>query len=165
MHQYSHFFQTLHDEKNPVGILGRGTHYSVFRAVVWHDELGKILDKARFHDFAVIWDEDHDERVIQVVERLYQMNLLPMTCFIGERKGCLSLIMNEETKKHLDSSQIKSHERTIKTVTPEEDYWTVSIMTLSDGNISIINDHNEKVIQYLSTISMLWKLGSKTILP
>ena len=37
MTQYSQFFQTLHDELTPTGTLGRGTHYSILRAVVFHD--------------------------------------------------------------------------------------------------------------------------------
>ena len=78
MRTYSPFFQTLYDEQAPVGHLGRGTHYSVLRAAVFHDELGEILPEnrykgphAKFHDFAVIWDEDHDKRVIEVIEQIY----------------------------------------------------------------------------------------------
>lgn len=62
------FFHTLHDEPGRVGSLGRGTHYSVLRAVIWEPE-------PRFHDFAVIWDEDHDTRIIGVLEQLYVRRL------------------------------------------------------------------------------------------
>ena len=31
--RYSHFFSTLYDETEPVGTLGRGTHYSVLRSL------------------------------------------------------------------------------------------------------------------------------------
>ncbi len=54
---YCHFFQTLYDETHPVGNLGRGTHYSVLRAPVWHDELLNRIARCAFLDFAVIWDE------------------------------------------------------------------------------------------------------------
>ena len=63
MKQYSPFFSTLHDEDGPVGHLGGGTHYSVLRAVLWEPE-------PAFHDFAVVWDEDHDLRVVWVLEQM-----------------------------------------------------------------------------------------------
>ena len=62
MRKYSDFFKTLHDEQAPTGTLGRGTHYSILRAVAFGDSEGKMLGSARFADFAVIWDEDHDDR-------------------------------------------------------------------------------------------------------
>ena len=65
MRKYSEFFQTLHDEVPPYRNFGRGTHYSVLRAVVFGDSEGNLLGNARFQDFAVVWDEDHDERVIE----------------------------------------------------------------------------------------------------
>src|SRR4051812_20247485 len=71
MQKYSEFFQTLHDEQAPVGYLGRGTHYSILRAVVFSDSLAKPLFDARFLDFAVIWDEDHDARIIEPIQKLY----------------------------------------------------------------------------------------------
>ena len=35
--QYSTLFSCLYDEPDPVGQLGRGTHYSVMRSVEWLD--------------------------------------------------------------------------------------------------------------------------------
>ena len=70
MQAYSDFFQTLHDETSPTGYLGRGTHCSVLRAVVFHDPMGKPLPEGQFTDFAVIWDEDHDTRVIEPIEEI-----------------------------------------------------------------------------------------------
>lgn len=77
-HQMSYcpFLQTLHDDTRPVGNLGRGTHYSVLRAPVWHDELLNRLDRCAFLDFAVIWDEDHDDRVIDAIMMFYVAGLL-----------------------------------------------------------------------------------------
>jgi predicted nucleic acid-binding protein len=56
MQTYSPYFKTLYDQPEPIGRLGRGTHYSVLRC----------LGLSGFHDFAIIWDEDHDKRVIAV---------------------------------------------------------------------------------------------------
>ena len=93
---YSQFFETLHDETHPVGSLGRGTHYSVFRAVTWHDTFLNPLPKAEFLNFAVIWDEDHDTRVVKVVHTLCFEGLLAPVRLIGERKGRLTVLVAPE---------------------------------------------------------------------
>jgi hypothetical protein len=72
MRSYSDFFKTLHDETGPTGYLGRGTHYSVLRAIVFHDPSGRVLPQGQFADFAVIWDEDHDTRVMKPIEEIYR---------------------------------------------------------------------------------------------
>jgi hypothetical protein len=76
MQTYSDFFKTLHDETSPTGYLGRGTHHSVLRALVFHDPMGKPLPEGQFADFAVIWDEDHDTRVMEPIEEIYRRGLV-----------------------------------------------------------------------------------------
>lgn len=93
---YSPFLQTLHDQTHPIGKLGRGTHYSVLRAPIWQSALLKPLRQGAFLDFAVIWDEDHDDRVIGVIEDLYFNTLLSPVRFIGERKGTLWVLLDEK---------------------------------------------------------------------
>jgi hypothetical protein len=56
---YAPFFQTLHDETQPAGHLGRGTHYSVLQVPIWHDEGLNPLPQAALLDFAII---DHPRR-------------------------------------------------------------------------------------------------------
>ena len=92
MQTYCDFFQTLHDETSPVGYLGRGTHCSVLRAVVFHDPLGNPLSEGRFADFAVIWDEDHDVRVMEPIQEIYRRGLLPSFVMFGEHKGSFTAI-------------------------------------------------------------------------
>src|SRR5688572_1906398 len=79
---YSKLFACLYDEPAPVGNLGRGTHYSVMRSVEWLDVVRRPLPLPEIHDFAVIWDEDHDSRVIEAVERIYMAGLLSPIQFI-----------------------------------------------------------------------------------
>src|SRR5262245_36988079 len=83
MQTYSDFFKTLHDERSPTGYLGRGTHCSILRAVVFHDEHETPLPSGEFTDFAVIWDEDHDVRVIESIEKIYRLGLLPCFLMLG----------------------------------------------------------------------------------
>jgi hypothetical protein len=93
MQTYSDFFKTLHDETSPTGHLGRGTHYSVLRAVVFHDPMGNALSEGQFADFAVIWDEDHDTRVMEPIEEIYRRGLLSSSLMFGEHKGTLTAIL------------------------------------------------------------------------
>jgi hypothetical protein len=96
MQQYADFFRTLHDETGPVGRLGRGTHYSVMRAAVFHDALGRSLRKARLTDFAIIWDEDHDMRVMDVIGEIYRRGLLSSFFMFGERKGMFTAVLSDK---------------------------------------------------------------------
>jgi hypothetical protein len=96
MQRYSDFFKTLHDETNPTGYLGRGTHCSILRAVVFHDPAGKPLPEGQFADFAVIWDEDHDVRVMEPIEEIYRRGLLSSFLMFGERKGSFTAILSNK---------------------------------------------------------------------
>jgi len=96
MRTYSDFFKTLHDETGPTGYLGRGTHYSVLRAVVFHDHMGKPLAEGQFADFAVIWDEDHDARVMEPIEQIYGRGLLSSFLMFGERQGSFTVILSNK---------------------------------------------------------------------
>ena len=71
MKLYSPFFQTLHDERSPAGHLGDGTHASILRAMVFSDPYQRPLSGGIEVDFAVIWDADHDTRVIKAVEAYF----------------------------------------------------------------------------------------------
>jgi hypothetical protein len=96
MQTYSDFFKTLHDETSPTGYLGRGTHYSVLRAVVFHDPMGKPLPEGQFADFAVIWDEDHDTRVMEPIEEIYRRGMLSSFLMFGEHKGSFTAIISNK---------------------------------------------------------------------
>ncbi len=96
MQTYSDFFKTLHDETSPIGYLGRGTHYSVLRAAVFHDPMGKPLPEGQFADFAVIWDEDHDTRVMEPIEEIYRRGMLSSFLMFGEHKGSFTAILSNK---------------------------------------------------------------------
>ncbi len=157
MKKYSEFFQTLHDESKPTGHLGRGTHYSILRALVWHDNLGNPTKEAKYLDFAVIWDEDHDERVIEAIEKMYIEGLLTSAIFIGERKGHLSVICHK--------IPFSSYEQKISSIADGklDDSWGSEVTNINDEEQGIINDNYENVRLYLRNLDMLWKLGIKDI--
>lgn len=157
MKTYSDFFKTLHDEQSPTGYLGRGTHHSVLRAVVFHDASGKHLPRAQFMDFAVIWDEDHDDRVIEPIEKIYRCGLLPRFVMFGERKGSLTAVLADGSRAH-------ALEAALNTVTQHldsGDEWPARVVELENAAGLIIDDSAERTSLYLRNIVMLWNLGLK----
>jgi hypothetical protein len=160
METYSHFFQTLHDEQSPAGYLGRGTHASILRAVVFHDPRCEPLKVGHFADFAVIWDEDHDRRVIQAIERIYQLGFLGSFGIIGERKGILYALVNGPVQ----GLQRPYLERQLHAVAQGmDDPWSSSLDFSEYNPNRIIDDDYRKVGLYLDNLKMLWNLGVKKI--
>jgi len=92
---YSALFNTIYDETQPVGEIGRGTHYSILRAAQSLDLKLEPEIQITAQDFGVIWDEDHDDRIMDVIEELYIQNLLAPILFIGERKGSVTVILDK----------------------------------------------------------------------
>jgi len=160
---YCPFFQTLHDETRPVGNLGRGTHYSVLRAPVWHDEFMNRLERCAFLDFAIIWDEDHDDRVIDAIMVLYISGLLAPVRYIGERKGTLSVLLASNVLLNWDPETLKQYRADINNICLcLEDPWSAKVDSDDGKEHSIIHSSPENVATYLSNINMLWELGVKS---
>ena len=170
---YSSLFACLHDEPAPVGHLGRGTHYSIFRSVEWLDVVRSPLRLPQIHDFAVIWDEDHDTRVIEVIEDIYMAGLLSPVQFIGERKGTLTVIVAAKfywADTQPDTDEYTKQLNDISANTNNRDSWPVELgmfdrspaypphQTEVEGLISA-DEH--KVVTYLRNIDSLWSLGTK----
>ncbi len=148
MQRYSHFFSTIYDEQQPIGTLGRGAHYSVLRAVIWNPT-------PKFHDFAVIWDEDHDLRVIWVIEQMYMQNLLAPALAIGERKGSITVLTES-----VPTDKYKGQIDAITTSVPSDSFpSTVDAFATATG--LIISADEIRVRAYLAGIAALWSLGNK----
>jgi len=148
MRIYSSFFHTLHDEAAPVGDIGRGTHYSVLRAVLSHGE-------PKFHDFAVIWDEDHDTRVIWVAEQLFVKGMLNAVLAIGERKGGITVLTSAAPSAAYEAAVLAISESV-----PSDSFNGSAELFPGDGS-AIIQDEVERSASYLLGIRALWKLGTK----
>lgn len=177
--KYSNLFSCIYNEQAAVGQLGRGTHYSVFRAVEWLDVLRTPISPAQVHDFTVIWDEDHDTRVIDVIERIYMAGLLSPIQFIGERKGTLTVIVaaNFYFGGIPDIEIYKKQLQTICDGAAHGDYWPVEVGMFDRSPhfaptephqtdvCGIINDKKHRVVTYLRNIDSLWHLGTKPFSP
>ena len=160
---YSNLFSTIYDEQEPVGLLGRGTHYSILSCPI------PIIEDEKYHlhkhDFAIIWDEDHDKRIIPVLEKIYTLGLMDSILVIGERKAGLTIIVNNQVNAKSEiSNSISEIEALVETLIG--DFWNVEIYSLkeilSNSNISgmLINDTHSKIKTYIENIFNLWGLGS-----
>lgn len=172
---YSSLFSCLYDEKEPIGSLGRGAHYSVMRAVEWLDATRQPLQWPEVHDFAVIWDEDHDTRIVNAVERIYMSGFLSPVQFIGERKGTLYVIVNARFYFTGSDRDTETYRRDIEGMFSgvhgvDGDSWPV-VLGSFDRNLGspaqtipngIIHSSEDKVITYLRNIDNLWSLGTKS---
>lgn len=166
MQKYSDFFKTLHDETQPTGYLGRGTHYSILRAVVWQDQFGKTLEEGHYLDFAIVWDEDHDTRIIEVLDALYLKGLLSPVIIVGERKGGLTLLFSDETRSKYSNIAYQSYAKKVQELAqPETDWWQTTVTTIDDDDNGIINDSRNETKLYLNNLCSLWRLGLKKIPP
>ncbi len=163
MQQYSPFFETLYDQENEVGSFGRGTHYSVLRCLSRKGPGGQPLPPpAVYQDFAVIWDEDHDDRVIAVIEDLYVADLLFPIHYIGERKGSLSVIVSDDFMRQVGEGGRERFEERVGGISePEGDSWSADVTGRSEAGSSIIAAQPDEIHTYLATIDLLWSLGSK----
>lgn len=174
---YSTLFSCLHDESHPIGNIGQGTHYSIFRSVEWLDVTRAPLEKPQVHDFAVIWDEDHDERVLDAIEAIYMAGLLSPIQFIGERKGTLTVIVAAKFYFTGSDQDIDAYRQKLQSVVTaslkRDDYWGVELGMFDREPLSphqtqpktLINDGEHRVITYIRNIDLLWALGTKPFSP
>jgi hypothetical protein len=128
---------------------------------VFHDETGKPLPKGQFADFAVIWDEDHDNRVIEPIEKIYRRGLLPCFLMFGERKGGFTAILAKGVHNESRLSDLRDTINGITQRLDTEDAWPARVVALESPDNSIIDASVEKVSLYLNNLAMLWQLGVK----
>ena len=135
----------------------------MLRAVTFHDFMGKSLAEGRLADFAVIWDEDHDTRVMEPIEEIYRRGMLPSFLMFGERKGVFTAIRKQTNP--LTRARTPFLETEVNAICQSlNDPWPSKVVQLSPSN-PIIDDEDEKVSLYLKNIEMLWQLGSRPWAP
>jgi len=168
--QYSDFLRCLYDEQEPVGRIGRGCHYSVFRTAEWFDILGRRSARALVHDFAVIWDEDHDERIIEAIERMYVEGLLFPVQYIGERKGGLTAILAAKFRWGISEADFEAYKAKVWDIAENlsMDSWHCDFGTFDKSLVDgiphqteyegLIADGTQKVDNYIRNIDNLWSI-------
>lgn len=173
---YSTLLSCLYDEPEPIGNLGRGAHYSIFRAVEWLDVTRTPIAQPQVHDFAVIWDEDHDKRIIEIIERIYMAGLLSPIQFIGERKGMLTVIVAAKFYFYGSEADTESYKQQLQEVCKNPshgDEWPIELgmFDRSPGSPhqtelhGLIMASEHRVTTYIRNIDSLWSLGTKAFRP
>jgi len=160
---YSPFFETLYDQPSPVGRLGRGVHYSVLRAVVWSDIHGDPTSTGRFLDFAVVWDEDHDPRVIEVIEAVYFAGLLGPVQVVGERKASMTFLFDPASRLNADGERT-AYEAALVKFNPDTDEFFKEVAEPGySGNL--VQSEGARAVRFVDHIRDLHKLGQKPPTP
>jgi hypothetical protein len=161
--KHAAFFHALYEQTEPVGAFGRGVHYSVYRALVWHNPDLSSRKHAAFHDIAVVWDEDHDTRVLGVLARIHADGALAAINFIGEAKGMLSVVLDEHASAAFDDDAMEQFAERLRPLADiGSDTWPVEVARRSD-NSTIAASVEEATDIYLNSIDLLWKLGNKKV--
>ncbi|MFC0695954.1 hypothetical protein [Paraburkholderia humisilvae] len=121
------------------------------------------LDRCAFLDFAIIWDEDHDDRVIDAIMVLYISGLLAPVRYIGERKGTLSVLLAPDVVRNWAPETLTQYSDDINDICQcLEDPWLAKVDSADGHDHSIIHSSAENVATYLRNIDMLWELGVKS---
>lgn len=168
-------FSCLHEEPAHSNSLDREVHHSVFRAALGLKLNGVRKNKIYVQDFAVLWDEDHDKRVILVAEALLVENMFSHVLFIGEREGSLSLVLNTDTiGENFDEDRYIKRVEDVCCKSNGGDYWPCELYgmsrvssilteTYTESNIGgLLNDGEESTLAYLRSIDAVWRLGVKS---
>lgn len=169
---YSNIFQCLHDQPG-VGV--RQLPYTIFRAFESKDVEQNPSKIPNVHDFCILWDEDHDTRVIRAAEVLFAAGLLPGVQFLREHKGYLSVILAAKTywPAHTLYAQAIRDGATII-----DDHWDVEVGMYDRSGVStdpvihmhqcqfasILGGDDEKTLRLLWNIDYQWDLGTKPLI-
>lgn len=166
--KYSQHMSCIYDETFPAEKLGRGTHYSIMRLAV-ESEM-----PAKFRDIAVIWDEDHDLRIITAIERLQRRDLLSHVLFIGERKGAMTVLVDDVFFFGKNRYQLGRYldKIALEVANIGGDNWQAVLGCFSPSGVNertnhewIIHDDDHLVQSYLRAIGVRWQLGAKLAEP
>lgn len=169
---YSTIFQCLHDQPS-IGV--RPLPYTIFRAFDSKDVTQNPSPTPQVHDFCVIWDEDHDTRVIKAAEALYARGLLPGVQFLREHKGYLTIILAAKT--YLDSCDL--YAPAIRHAADYiGDHWDVEVGSYDRSGVTSNRDiymhqcqlenitphDDDKSLRLLWNIDFQWDLGTKPLI-
>lgn len=164
---YSTFFSCLHDEARQVASCLPA--YSIFRAIDSRDVTRQPTDRPRVHDFCVIWDDDHDTRIIAVLEEMLMAGILPGVQFISEHKGTLSIILASPAYWGPGHEEFKTKVSTLSRAAG--DFWTVEVGSIDTSVGNMKNLHQCDFLEILGgtdaddafffLMDSAWQLGTK----
>ena len=172
--QHSTLFSTIYE----------GDDYTIIRCPEWFDVQLERLTVANVHDLAVKWDEDHDERIFEAVEKLYMAGLLAPVQVIGEHKGTLTV---EVAPKFYNTADVADYTRRLhrhrqlrwggaqSMAKDDRDVWSVELDVFTrrqqdnhhhDGRQWFLAEQvqDTRVLTYLRSLEPLWDVGARRYL-
>ena len=175
--KYSPHLHCIYDEPAPTGQIGRGTHYSVVQALSWRSSKGELRKQAAVQNVAIIWDEDHDLRIIPCVEALLIAGLLHAISMIGERKGSVTIVFNSMSAAYMNDDQKGAYQEEVTQVINDvvaakhEDSWSITFGEMTETlclkstgyqifHQSLIQDDVQKIETYIRNINYLWDIDT-----
>jgi hypothetical protein len=165
---YSQNLHCLYDNPEPASPQYPG--YSIFRAISSQSVEQQPTELPHVHDFAVIWDDDHDTRIIKLLEEMLFAGLLPGVQFIGEHKGELNVILAARTFFCIQEDTYRDRLTALSAVTG--DSWFVRVGMIDMSQASRTTHHQCDYVNLLGmtfhladaffvTLDNMWQLGTK----
>jgi hypothetical protein len=162
METYSPYFETIYDDPN----------HSILRARVTDTKiLAAMNTQALYYDFCLIWDDDHDTRVIEVIEKLYDNRMLFSLDFVGEREAFFTGTIRSDMFHQQSIEYWEKFGSRLEAVTQglELDPWASEIAWVEDDVIYNMyygmidqSKHYYPEARDLKSIREDWRLGVKT---
>lgn len=157
MRQRSPCFEMIYDESAPANLIGSDIHYSVVQCLQWFDTNGKQFQdgRAKLQDIGILWDGDHDTRVMDVLAAAYLRKLLAPVLFINEHKGHLTILLDSSQKIVDEETYRKSW---LDCLAYSNDNWTMAI-DLMEVPSEISGLRGDALRTYLQNIGNMWLIG------
>jgi hypothetical protein len=175
--KYSPHLHCIYDEPAPTGQIGRGTHFSVVQALSWRSSKGELRKQAAVQNVAIIWDEDHDVRIIPCLEALLMTGLLHAISMIGEREGRVTIVFNSMSAAYMSEDQKRVYQEEVTQVINDVveakhgDSWAITFGEMTEVpslattgyqifHRSLIRDDVQKIETYIRNINYLWDIDT-----
>ncbi len=151
--KYSDFFRTEYDEQYNVGSLE--AHYSILSAPLFIAPGTPIA----LQRIAVIWDHDHDERIITLLEAAFFEDLIaPCILFVAEHKGNVAVITNGDYDKAERNRKSRLWQRISDDVIVD-DKFVVKVMLEDEYLVDLKQNLQLPFRNYFQHIDDAWTLG------
>lgn len=158
--------ESLYEEKDQVGFTD-GVHHSVLQFASWHNDARKVRKTARVQRVAIVWDPDHDERVLDVADAMYVRGLLAPVLLLSEMKGMLYVALRPNASRLLDLEDYRSE--VSAAATPDGDSWMVEVIPYESRSEALRLMSGERGQCYIDGIDAVWQLCEahkhKSLLP
>lgn len=127
MKKYSNYFRTIAETKNEY------EGYTIFNALIWQNSKLEFDGVAKNYNFAVIWDDDFDCRIMALIETFYIKGFLPSVIMFEEHKGSVTAVLNPFYVNKSTNDDLIMIQRNIESMSDDGDPWTAQVQTVFEN--------------------------------